>query len=54
VTAGLAGLALGSALAIGGYVTPFHASRTDVFSLYWHFVDVVWVVVFLVVYVAGR
>jgi cytochrome c oxidase subunit III len=54
VTAGLAGLALGSMLALGGYVTPLHASRTDVFSLYWHFVDVVWVVVFLVVYVAGR
>jgi cytochrome c oxidase subunit 3 len=54
VTAGLAGLALGSTLALLGYVTPLHASRTDVFSLYWHFVDVVWVVVFLVVYVAGR
>jgi cytochrome c oxidase subunit III len=54
VTAGLAGLALGSTLALLGYVTPVHASRTDVFSLYWHFVDAVWVVVFLVVYVAGR
>jgi cytochrome c oxidase subunit 3 len=54
VTAGLAGLALGSTLAVLGYVSPFHASRTGVFSLYWHFVDVVWVVVFLVVYVAGR
>jgi cytochrome c oxidase subunit 3/cytochrome o ubiquinol oxidase subunit 3 len=54
VTAGLAGLALGSTLALRGDVTPLHASRTEVFSLYWHFVDVVWVVVFLVVYVAGR
>jgi cytochrome c oxidase subunit III len=54
VMAGLAGLALGSTLALLGYVTPLHASRSDVFSLYWHFVDVVWVVVFLVVYVAGR
>jgi cytochrome c oxidase subunit 3 len=54
VTAGLAALALASILALLGYVTPIHASRSDVFSLYWHFVDVVWVVVFLVVYVAGR
>jgi cytochrome c oxidase subunit 3/cytochrome o ubiquinol oxidase subunit 3 len=28
--------------------------RIDVLSLYWHFVDVVWVVVFTVVYVIGR
>jgi cytochrome c oxidase subunit 3 len=54
VTAGLAALALASILALLGYVAPMHASRSDVFSLYWHFVDVVWVVVFLVVYVAGR
>jgi cytochrome c oxidase subunit 3/cytochrome o ubiquinol oxidase subunit 3 len=54
VTVGLAALALGSILALLGYVTPLHASRGDVFSLYWHFVDIVWVVVFLVVYVAGR
>ena len=54
VTAGLAALALASILALLGYVTPLHASRSDVFSLYWHFVDVVWIVVFLVVYVAGR
>jgi cytochrome c oxidase subunit III len=25
-----------------------------VLSLYWHFVDVVWIVVFTVVYVIGR
>jgi cytochrome c oxidase subunit 3 len=54
VTAGLAALAVGSILARLGYVTPLHASRSDVFSLYWHFVDVVWIVVFLVVYVAGH
>ncbi len=54
VTAGLVGLTLGSTLALLGYVTPVHASRSDVFSLYWHFVDAVWVVVFLVVYVVGR
>jgi cytochrome c oxidase subunit 3/cytochrome o ubiquinol oxidase subunit 3 len=54
VTAGLAGLTVGTTLALLGYVTPYHASRSDVFSLYWHFVDAVWVVVFLVVYVVGR
>jgi cytochrome c oxidase subunit 3/cytochrome o ubiquinol oxidase subunit 3 len=31
-----------------------HAGRVDLVAWYWHFVDVVWVVVFLVVYVAGR
>ena len=30
------------------------SERVDVLSLYWHFVDVVWVVVFTVVYVIGR
>jgi cytochrome c oxidase subunit III len=28
--------------------------KLDVFSLYWHFVDVVWVIVFTVVYIVGR
>jgi cytochrome c oxidase subunit 3 len=52
VTVGLLGIALGTALAWLGSVTPRHASRADVFSMYWHFVDAVWVVVFLVVYYA--
>ena len=30
------------------------SKRIDVLSLYWHFVDVVWIVVFTVVYVIGR
>src|SRR6185503_19501128 len=30
------------------------SARIDVLSLYWHFVDVVWVVVFTVVYIIGR
>jgi cytochrome c oxidase subunit III len=51
LTLGLAGLAFGSTLARLGFLTPVHASRTVVFSLYWHFVDAVWIVVFLVVYV---
>jgi cytochrome c oxidase subunit 3/cytochrome o ubiquinol oxidase subunit 3 len=41
-------------LALGGHVKSAHAHRAEVLSLYWHFVDAVWVVVFLVVYVVGR
>ena len=37
-----------------GSLTQEHAERVDVLSLYWHFVDGVWVVVFTVVYVIGR
>jgi cytochrome c oxidase subunit III len=34
-----------------GHVGQEHAYRLDVLSLYWHFVDAVWVVVFTVVYI---
>jgi len=54
VTAGLIGLAVVMILAVAGAVKQEHAQRVDVLSLYWHFVDVVWVVVFTVVYVVGR
>ena len=54
VTVGLACLSLVSTLAILGHVKPEHAERGDVLSLYWHFVDCVWVVVFMVVYVIAR
>ena len=54
VTVGVIVLALASLFALLGWVTPRHASRSEVFSIYWHFVDAVWVVVFLVVYVVGR
>lgn len=37
-----------------GKVKPEHDYRLDVLSYYWHFVDVVWVVVFTVVYIIGR
>jgi len=53
VTAGLVALATVSLFALFGHVKPGHAARVDVVSLYWHFVDAVWVVVFLVVYVIG-
>ena len=54
VTVGLLGLSTVLVLAFRGHVTQEHAERVDVLSLYWHFVDVVWIVVFTVVYVIGR
>lgn len=40
--------------ALLGHVHEKHAERLEVLSLYWHFVDAVWVVVFTVVYILGR
>src|SRR5262249_21187082 len=54
VTVGLLGLALVLRLAVGGHVRREHTPRLEVLSMYWHFVDAVWVVVFTVVYVIGR
>jgi cytochrome c oxidase subunit III len=54
VVVGLIMLALALVFALRGRVTEAHAARLDVLSLYWHFVDAVWVVVFTVVYVLGR
>jgi cytochrome c oxidase subunit 3 len=49
-------LALGTVwlFAMFGKLGNEHAERIDTLALYWHFVDTVWVVVFLVVYVIGR
>jgi cytochrome c oxidase subunit III len=54
VILGLVALTLVMVLAMRGSVRREHAERTEVLAMYWHFVDVVWVVVFLVVYVIGR
>ncbi len=54
VVIGLIMLTIALALLLGGRVQEKHAERLEVLSLYWHFVDGVWVVVFLVVYVLGR
>jgi cytochrome c oxidase subunit 3/cytochrome o ubiquinol oxidase subunit 3 len=54
VIVGLIMLALALVFALFGRVSEAHAERLDVLSLYWHFVDAVWVVVFTVVYVLGR
>jgi cytochrome c oxidase subunit 3/cytochrome o ubiquinol oxidase subunit 3 len=54
VAVGLIMLTIALALLVSGRVKEKHAERLEVLSLYWHFVDGVWVVVFLVVYVLGR
>jgi cytochrome c oxidase subunit 3/cytochrome o ubiquinol oxidase subunit 3 len=54
VVVGLFLLSLALLFSLRGEVTSKHADRLEVLSLYWHFVDGVWVVVFLVVYVLGR
>ena len=54
VVVGLASLSIVMGLTLLGNVRAEHAERVDVLSLYWHFVDAVWVVVFTVVYVIGR
>jgi cytochrome c oxidase subunit III len=54
VIVGLLALSLVMTFLLMGKVKSEHAERVDVLSLYWHFVDAVWVVVFTVVYVLGR
>jgi cytochrome c oxidase subunit III len=54
VVIGVILLTVALTLLLSGRVNERHAERLEVLSLYWHFVDGVWVVVFLVVYVLGR
>lgn len=54
VTLGLVLLSLVFALALAGKVSEHRAENVDLISWYWHFVDVVWIVVFTVVYIIGR
>ena len=54
VTVGLIALLTVLLFAFWGYVREEHSERLDILSLYWHFVDAVWVVVFSVVYIVGR
>jgi cytochrome c oxidase subunit III len=53
VTAGLIMLSVVLLLVLAGHVGSEQSGRVNVLSLYWHFVDAVWVVVFTVVYVLG-
>jgi len=54
VVVGLLALSIVMAFATAGWVKTEHAGRAHVLALYWHFVDVVWIVVFTVVYIIGR
>jgi cytochrome c oxidase subunit 3 len=54
VIVGLIMLSITLVLALRGLVKEEHAEKFEVLSLYWHFVDAVWIVVFTVVYVIGR
>jgi len=54
VTVGLIMLLLVLIFGLAGRVGSEHAPRIQVLSMYWHFVDAVWVVVFTVVYIVGR
>jgi cytochrome c oxidase subunit 3 len=54
VIVGLILLTTSLIFSLTGGLTSRHTNRLEVLSLYWHFVDAVWVVVFLVVYVLGR
>lgn len=54
VVMGLLALSTVLSLALLGKVKREHTERLDTLALYWHFVDMVWIVVFLVVYVIGR
>lgn len=54
VTVGLLALSLVLLLGLARKVPAAQSERVEVLSLYWHFVDAVWVVVFTVVYIIGR
>ena len=54
VIVGLILLTIALLFSLRGSLGVEHTERLEVLSLYWHFVDAVWVVVFLVVYVFGR
>jgi cytochrome c oxidase subunit III len=54
VIAGLVMLSIVLLFGLAGRVGREQSARVEVLSLYWHFVDAVWVVVFTVVYVLGR
>jgi cytochrome c oxidase subunit III len=54
VTVGLVMLLMVAIFALAGRIGMEQSRRVEVLSMYWHFVDAVWVVVFAVVYVVGR
>ena len=51
---GIGLLAWLSALALRGRFTPEHHSAVEITGLYWHFVDLVWIFLFPLLYLIGR
>jgi cytochrome c oxidase subunit III len=54
VTVGMLIILIVMIMTAGGHVTERHAEHVELVSWYWHFVDAVWVVVFITVYIIGR
>jgi cytochrome c oxidase subunit III len=54
VIVGLILLVLVLILSLRGYVTRAHSEHVEMLSWYWHFVDGIWIIVFIVVYIIGR
>lgn len=54
VIIGLIGLSIVLIFTLTGHIRQEHSERVQVWALYWHFVDAIWVVVFTVVYIVGR
>lgn len=54
VTGGVLAMSIVLGLALRKQVTAEHHHGAEMISWYWHFVDVVWVAVFIVVYLLGR
>src|SRR5712672_4406968 len=54
VTVGLVMLLTVAVFGLSGRVGVKQSGHIEVLAMYWHFVDAVWVVVFIVVYVLGR
>jgi cytochrome c oxidase subunit III len=54
VIAGLVMLVTVAVFGLSGRVGVKQSGHIEVLSMYWHFVDAIWVVVFTVVYVLGR
>ena len=54
VIVGLVMLMIVFLLSLGGGIRQEHHWRLEILALYWHFVDVIWIIVFTVVYLIGR
>jgi cytochrome c oxidase subunit 3/cytochrome o ubiquinol oxidase subunit 3 len=54
VIVGIIGLSIIMIFTALGSVEQRHSERIDVFAMYWHFVDAIWVVVLSVVYFIAR